>query len=300
MEREAVRLGFMGFGEAGYHFAKGLSQAGLAGMVAYSRSGARAQPGDPLYERAREAGVELVKSPRELCRRAGLIVAVTQGRSALAALRSIRRHLRPAHVYVDASAAPVKAMEKGAGLIGASAAFADAAILGPVPVEGVRVLVLASGPGAAAFRDALNPYGMKIDVMEGPPGAASAMKLIRSVFMKGITGLLFESLEAGERYGIRAALEADIARWIDERPFAQIINRFVGSTAIHGERRMHEMEDVLALLRELKSSTRMTRATHAWFREVARMGLGEAFDGKVPENAAPVIAAVVARRATTK
>lgn len=298
MERKTVRLGFMGFGEAGWHFAKGLSQAGLTGIMAYSRSGARAAPGEPLYERAREAGVGLVKSPRELCKRAELIMAVTQGRSALAALRSVRRYLRPGHVYMDASAAPVKAMEKGAELIGSSAAFGDAAILGPVPVEGLRVLILASGPGAAPFRDALNPYGMNIEVMEGPPGAASAMKLIRSVFMKGITGLLFESLEAAERYGIRAALEEDIARWINERPFSQVINRFVGSTAIHGERRMHEMEDVLALLRGLKSSTRMTRATHAWFKEVAGMGLGEVFGGKVPEKAAPVIQALVERRKT--
>lgn len=293
-----MRLGFMGFGEAGYHFAKGLSQAGLAGMVAYSRTGARAAPGDPLYERARVAGVELVKSPRELCRRAELIMAVTQGRSALAALRSVLRHLRPDHVYVDTSAAAVRSMEKGAGLIGTRAAFGDAAILGPVPVEGLRVLILASGPGAAPFRDALNPYGMNVQVIDGPPGAASALKLIRSVFMKGITGLLLESMEAAERYGIRAALEADIARWIDERPFSQVINRFVGSTAVHAERRMHEMGDVLALLRELKSSTRMTRATHAWFKEMGQMGLGERLGGKIPETIAPVVEALAARDAT--
>jgi 3-hydroxyisobutyrate dehydrogenase-like beta-hydroxyacid dehydrogenase len=288
----------MGFGEAGYHFAKGLSQAGLTGMVAYSRSGARAQPGDPHYERAREAGVELVKSPRELCRRADLIMALTQGRSALAALRSARRHLRPGHVYVDASAAAVKSMEKGAELVGTAAAFCDAAILGPVPVEGLRVLILASGPGAAPFRDALTPYGMNVQVIDGPPGAASALKLIRSVFMKGITGLLFESLEAGERYGIRQALEADIARWIDERPFSQVINRFVGSTAIHAERRMHEMGDVLALLRDLGSSTRMTRATQAWFKEVGELGLNERLGGKVPETVAPVIEALVSKKVT--
>jgi 3-hydroxyisobutyrate dehydrogenase-like beta-hydroxyacid dehydrogenase len=297
MEAKAVRMGFMGFGEAGWHFAKGLAQGGLTGMVAYSRSGARAQPGDPLYGRAREAGVELVKSPRELCRRADLIMAVTQGRSALAALRSVRRHLRPGHVYVDASAAAVKSMEKGAELVGTAAAFGDAAILGPVPVEGLRVLILASGPGAAPFRDALAPYGMNVRVIDGPPGAASALKLIRSVFMKGITGLLLESMEAAERYGIRAALETDIARWIDERPFSQVINRFVGSTAVHAERRMHEMDDVLALLRELKSSTRMTRATHAWFREMGELGLGERWGGKIPETIAPVVEALAARGA---
>jgi 3-hydroxyisobutyrate dehydrogenase-like beta-hydroxyacid dehydrogenase len=240
-----------------------------------------------------DAGVEPVRSPRELCRRADIIMALTPGRSALAAVRSARRYLRPGQVYVDASAAAVKAMEKAAALVGDTAAFADAAILGPVPVEGLRVLIMASGPGAAPFRDALAPYGMNVEVIEGPPGAASAMKLIRSVFMKGITGLLFESLEAAERYGIRAALEADIARWINERPFSQVINRFVGSTAVHAGRRMHEMTDVLALLRELKSSTRMTRATRAWFEQLSRMGLHERFGGAIPQTSAPVIRALV-------
>ena len=60
--------------------------------------------------------------------------------------------------------------------------------------------------------------GTSVNIAPDRPGAASAMKLIRSVFMKGITGLLFESLEAAERYGLRAALEEDIARWINERP----------------------------------------------------------------------------------
>jgi len=298
MEAKKPRVGFMGFGEAGYHFAKGLTRAGLTGLAAYSRSGARAAAGDPVCARAMDAGVELVKSPRELCRRADIIIAVTPGKNALAALRSARRYLRPDHVYVDASAAAVGAMEKAAALIGGKAAFADAAILGPVPLEGVRVLMLASGPGAAPFRDALAPYGTNVQVIEGAPGAASAMKLIRSVFMKGLTGLLLESMEAAERCGIRGALEADISRWVDERPFSQVINRFVGSTAVHAERRMHEMADVLALLRALKSSSRMTRATRAWFREISRMGLHERFGGAVPETIAPVIEALVGKTVT--
>lgn len=296
MEANQLKLGFMGFGEAGYHFAKDLSRAGLTGMVAYSRSGAKAAAGDPVQARAAEAGVELVKSPRELCQRADVILAVTPGKSALAALRSARAHLRPHHVYVDASAASVRIMEKAAGLVEGGAQFADAAILGPVPIDGIKVLMLASGPGAARFHELVTPYGMNIQVIEGGAGAASAMKLIRSVFMKGITGLLFESMEAAQRYGIRSALEADIARWIDERPFAQVINRFLGSTAVHAERRLHEMTDVLALLRDLKSSTRMTRATRDWFREISRMGLHERFGGAVPETIAPVIEALVAEQ----
>jgi 3-hydroxyisobutyrate dehydrogenase-like beta-hydroxyacid dehydrogenase len=284
----------MGFGEAGYHFAKGLSGNGLAGMVAYSRSGVKAGPDDPLRARAAEAGVELVKSPRELCRRTDVVLAVTPGRNALAALRSVRRHLRPDHIYVDLSAASVKAMEKAPSLLEEGAAFVDAAIMGPVPVEGLKVLLLVSGPRAARFRELLAPCGMNVEVVEGESGAASAMKLLRAIFMKGLTGLLFETLEAAQRRGMRGAVEAELVRWMDGTPFAQVIRRFVGSTAIHAGRRAHEMADTIELLRSLGSSTRMTKATRAWFMEVEQLGLSARFGGRVPDSIDPVIEAIVA------
>jgi len=291
-----LRLGFMGFGEAGYHFAKGLSGNGLTGMVAYSRSGAKAAADDPLRARAAEAGVELVKSPRELCRRADVILGVVTGRNALSALRSVRRHLRPEQIYVDLSAASVRTMEKAPALLDEPSVFVDAAIMGPVPVEGLKVLLLVSGPRAGRIRELLAPCGMNIEVVEGGAGAASTMKLLRAIFMKGITGLLFETLEAAQRSGMREAVEAEIVRWMDATPFERVIRRFVSGTAVHAGRRAHEMADTLELLRSLGSSTRMTKATRAWFVEVERMGLAARFGGRIPDGAAPVIEAIVAAR----
>lgn len=296
MTTDTLRLGFMGFGEAGYHFAKGLRDAGLSGIVAYSRSGAKAAADDPLRQRAAEAGVELLASPKALCQRADLIIAVTQGSAALPALRSVKRHLRPGHIYVDASTAAVKTMEQAGRLLQGRAGFVDAAIMGTVPLNGIKVITVASGASAERFRTLLAPYGMNIHVVSDEPGAASAMKLIRSVFMKGVAGLLLESLEAAQRYGIMEAVAADIAGSIDERPFEQIIKRFVCGTAVHAERRVHEMSESLALLRSLGASTRMTRATRAMIVEVAAMGLRERFGGREPDAVKPVIEAVVSAR----
>jgi 3-hydroxyisobutyrate dehydrogenase-like beta-hydroxyacid dehydrogenase len=296
MECAPLRLGFLGFGEAGYHFAKGLARAGLGGIVAYSRSGARARAGDPLLARAAEAGVELLATPAELCRRADLIVSVVPGKNALPALRSLFRHLTPCHLYVDASTASVEAMEKAAAIVEGKASFVDAAIMGPVPIEGTGVLVLASGPGAARFQSLLGPYGMNIQLVGERAGAASAMKLVRSIFMKGLAALLIETLETAQRRGIREAVERDLARWMDDQPFDRVIRRFVCATAVHAGRRVHEMADALRLMRALGASTRMTRATRAVIREIARSGLAERFAGREPDTAAPVIEAIVARR----
>jgi 3-hydroxyisobutyrate dehydrogenase-like beta-hydroxyacid dehydrogenase len=297
MESAPIRLGFLGWGEVAYHFAKGLAQAGLTGIVAYSRSAVKSPEGDARRTRAAEAGVELVATPRELCRRAELIVAVTPGKAALAAARSVRAHLRPGHLYVDASTSAVKTMEQVGELLAGKAEFVDAAIMGPVPLNGIKVLIVVSGAQAERFRELTSPYGMNIQVIGEKPGAASAMKLIRSVCMKGLAAVLIETLEAAQRHGILDFVAADIAGTIDERPFAENVRRLVCGTAVHAERRVHEMADVIALLRDMGSSMRMTRTTRTVLQDVLKMGLRERFGGREPDSIAPVIEAIAAARA---
>ena len=289
-----MRLGLLGFGEVGCRFAQDLTQAGLSDIVAYSRSAARAPAGDPIRIRAALAGVQLAATPRELCRRAEVIIALTPGKAALAAVRSVRKYLRPEQLYVDASSAAVKTMEKAAQLLEGRARFVDAAIMTPVPLNGIKGEVAASGAHADEFRALLAPYGMNVKVVSDKPGGASALKLIRSVCMKGLSAVLLESLEAAERYGVLAATVAGIAETIDERPFAQSMKRYVCGTAVHAERRVHEMADALALLNALGSSTRMTRATRANLVEIGKMGLREKFNAREPATVVAVIEAIVA------
>lgn len=296
MESDRLRLGLMGWGEVARIFAKALAENGLTGIVAYSRSAAAAAPGDPLRESAEAAGVTLAATPADLCERAELIIAVTPGAAALSAVRSVRRHLTQRHIYVDASASSVKSMERAAKLLDGKAGFVDAAIMNSVPLDGIKVPIVASGARANRLRELMTPYGMNIQVVGDRPGAASAMKLIRSVCLKGLGVLLIEALEAAQRHGILEATFADIAGSMDERPFAHIAKRLVCGTAVHAERRVHEMTESLTLLRSLGASIRMTRATRAMLEDVAAMGLRERFGGREPDSIAPVIEAIVQAR----
>ncbi|MGE5526810.1 MAG: DUF1932 domain-containing protein [Rhodospirillaceae bacterium] len=291
---QQVKLGFLGFGEVAYHFARGLTEKGLSGIVAYSRSGARAAHDDPLRARAAEAGVELVARPRDLAERADVIIGVTPGRVALSALRTVRPYLRGDHMYVDGSTAAVETMEKGERLLDGKAAFVDAAIMGSVPLGGIATPIVASGGHAQRFRELFAPYGMNIEVVSEKAGAATAMKLIRSVSMKGLAAVLIEALEAAHRHGILEPVAKSIAASMDERPFEQTIKRYVCGTAVHAERRVHEMSEALDLLRSIGSSSRMTRGTRAKLLDVAGLGLRERFGGREPDSIHPVIEAVVA------
>ena len=291
-----LRLGFIGFGEAASRFAKDLSEAGLSGIVAYSPSAANAPADDPVHAKAAASGVELVPSIKDVCRKSNVVIALTPGKLALPVLRKARRHLTAEHIYVDATTASVKDMEKAAQLLDGGAAFVDAAVMDPVPMNGIKVLTVASGSHAEKFRELLGAYGMNIQVVGTKAGAASSMKLLRSVCMKGLAALLLESLEAAQRYGITEALAADMARFINGRPFEDVMKRFVCGTAIHAGRRVHEVSESLALLKALGAPTRMTRSTRETLQSIADMGLRERFGAREPDAIAPVLDALIEAR----
>lgn len=293
MAATAMRIGFMGFGEAAQLFAHDLCAAGVKEMAAYSPSLARGEARDEVAARAAAAGVELVASPRALARRSELIWSLVPGREALPALRSIRRDLGSNHIYVDASTAAVKHMERAAQLLGGRSHFVDAAIMAPVPLARLKVPIILSGARADAVRDAVAPCGMNVRVIGTEPGAASAMKLIQSVCMKGIAAVLLEALEAAQRKGVLDVVADGIAAQIDERPFAQVIKRYVCGTAVHAERRIHEMDESLGLLRDLGSSRSMTRATRSKIAGIAAMKLREQFGGREPDEIGAVLRAIV-------
>lgn len=289
------RLGLLGFGEAAGRLAKDFSQAGFTSILGYSRSGAKAQPGDPIHQRAQAAGVTLVKTVGTLAKKSDIIIAMTPGKSALPALKKIRKHLRPDHLYVDASSNSAHNMEQAAALVGTAAKFVDASIMGPVDIMGIKVPFVASGPHAAVFRDLMVPHGMVINVVGANPGDASAMKLIRSVLMKGLAGLLLETMEAARRRNILDEVIEDCSVTFNDIPFQKIIRRYIGGTAVHCERRIHEMKECLELLHEMGSSDRNTRNTIAMLRDMVKMGMPEKFPVE-PDSIHPVIDALIAAK----
>lgn len=234
-----------------------------------------------------------MKTPRALCAHADVIIALTSGRAALATLRSVRAHLKPHHLYVDANAVSAKAMEQAAAMLKGKARFVDAALMGAVPHLGIKVVTMLSGEHAEEFRALLAPYGMNLQVVSTRPGAASALKLIRSVMFKGLAGILLESLEAAHRYGMLDVVVKDITGTLDERSFLLNMKRYVCGTAAHAERRVHEMDDAMELLKSLGASTRMSRAAKAMLQDVVKFGLPGHFNHTEPDSMELVMDAII-------
>lgn len=115
-------------------------------------------------------------------------------------------------IYVDCNAvSPATKVAIGNVILGTGAPFVDVGIIGLPPKEGHSPYLHASGPDAARF-GVLNDFGIKVNVMEAPIGAASALKMSYGAITKGITALGSMIMLAATRAGVADKLRAELDR----------------------------------------------------------------------------------------
>lgn len=160
--------------------------------------------------RAATAGMQPV-SP-EMLAEADFLLSVLPPSEALALAERYAPMLRPGMVYADCNAiSPALALRIGAVLAPSGCAYVDAGIIGGPPREdGYTPKIFASGPHAARFA-VLEAHGLKIPVLDGPVGAASALKMSYAGITKGLVALGSAAFLAADRAGAAAALHAELA-----------------------------------------------------------------------------------------
>ena len=255
-------IGFLGFGEAGFHLARGLRGSGAPALIAFDIKAPHGTEDERIRTRAAETGTRLVETPRALAESARVILSVVTASSARDAATSLASDLTADHLYVDLnSVSPAtkqqiaKAMEAGAGR------FVEGAMMAPVSGADHRVPILLNGAWASELRSVLSPYGMRLDVMDGPTGAAAAVKMCRSIVIKGLEALLLEcSLAAGE-YGAADRVYGSLAETYPGMDWRKMANYMIGRVLEHGERRAREMEEVANTLRAAGIEPLMAEAT---------------------------------------
>ncbi|HEX6762488.1 MAG TPA: DUF1932 domain-containing protein [Gaiellaceae bacterium] len=249
------KIAVLGLGEAGGRLAADLAAAG-----------AEVRGFDPVSTAGPDG---VVRAPDAAAAVDGcdVVLSVNSAAAARAAAGSARGALAGGAVYADLNtAAPSLKRELAALLDGA--AFADVALLGPVPARGLGTPALASGSGARSFADVLGPLGMPVDVVSSEAGDAAARKLLRSVFMKGLAAAAVESLEAAAAAGQAAWLESEIAEVIGP----DLLRRLVEGSRAHAVRRIEEMRAASELLDELGVEPHVAAASAEVLARLARLG----------------------------
>jgi 3-hydroxyisobutyrate dehydrogenase-like beta-hydroxyacid dehydrogenase len=288
-----MRIGYLGFGEVGSEFATGFQGPGVSGQVAFDAMREHPALGPTIAARAAAAGTTLLPSPAALAEAADVLFLAVPCAVADDALASLAPFLGGRHLLVDVTASSGEAKKRRAPSVEATgAAFVDVALMGPVSTNGIRVPALVSGPGAETFRERFAPLGMSLEVVSAQAGDASAVKMIRSVFTKGIMALLVEMLVAARRAGVEALALSSVVRTMEEAPFAATANRYVCGVAVHATRQAAEMHEVIATLTELGVEPITAQATLRRLQRIAEAGLREAFQGIRPKGYGEVVEAL--------
>ncbi len=280
----SVKIGFIGFGEAAFNIAKGLKSEGVESIHAYDKFWNVEPQAELVRKRAAEAGVALAASLEELIGGVEMVVSAVSANLAVPIARDSAAFLRKGQLYVDINSAAPTTKVEASEIIADKALFVDAAVMGPVPGNGHRVPILASGTGSELFQETMTPYGMKITVVPGPVGGSSASKMFRSIFMKGFVMLLLETVVASHKYGIEDDVLASIEETLTADSFVKIANGLISRGVIHSERREHEMDEVIATLKDLSVDGIMSEATKKKLRWCTELKLKEHFRGVPPED----------------
>jgi len=259
----------------------GLGEAGSLIAADLAGAGAAVHGYDPA-DVATPQGVERYGDPKAAVRGSGLVMAITAAVDAQAAVAQAWDAIARGTIYADLSTAPPSLKEDlndTATLRGLQ--FADVALMAPVPGRGLATPSYASGAGAVSYAEAVNPFGAQVEVVGDVAGTAATRKLIRSVFMKGLTAVLIEATRTAEAAGEGEWFwehVADVVGDADE----ELLARMVSSTATHSTRRRVEMEAATQLLEILGVDPVMTRSTVESLRRIPEEGVPAVGGDSVP------------------
>lgn len=288
-----LKLGFVGFGEAGYHLAKGLRDAGLRHIYAFDIHAQTPGRGEKIRQRASETAVSLCAANAQLAAECEVLLVTVTASSALEAATQNAPHLTERHLYADLNSVSPALKQSIAQLIAARGArFVEAAIMSPVPPHLHRVPMFLGGAHAQALVELLAPFGMRLEIISEQIGAASATKMCRSIVIKGLEALLFECVLGAAPYGADERVFATLEETMPGVNWQRLASYMVGRVIEHGERRARELEEVAATLRAVGVEPVMTEAIVKRQDWGAALNLLPQFGGKPPDDYRAVVQAI--------
>ncbi len=269
------RVTFLGYGEAARAFVQGWSAAGMPDVSAFDIK--TESPGfarDGMRADYRADGIRGCEELHEAISACDVVFSMVTADQSLAAAEAAARSGIENRLFLDCnSSAPQTKQASCDAIEAAGGKYMDVAVMTPVFPALHRTSVLASGAHADEAEQTMKRLDMNVAVVEGPVGRASAIKLVRSIAVKGMEAIAAEMLVAGRKLGVTDAVIASLDatypgfRWAERGVYA--LDRMM----IHGERRAAEMEEAAKMVAGLDLPATMSEAAARWQALVGAMAL---------------------------
>jgi 3-hydroxyisobutyrate dehydrogenase-like beta-hydroxyacid dehydrogenase len=268
-------VGLVGYGEVGRILAEDLRKQDVK-VSAYDIKLDGEQAG-PLRDHAGIFGVALASSHADLAAKADLIVSAVTASQAVPVAIACAPAVKKGAWFLDFNSASPGAKRRAADLIdGAGGRYVEGAVMTSVPPYRIKVPLLVGGGSAADLAPLLIELGFDAKVASEQLGIASAVKMCRSVMIKGLEAMVIESFTTARAYGVEDAVLASLAETFPginwEKQGAYFFQRVIE----HGRRRSEEVREVAETVREIGLtpwSAQGTAERQAWVADLADEGL---------------------------
>jgi 3-hydroxyisobutyrate dehydrogenase-like beta-hydroxyacid dehydrogenase len=242
-----MHVGFLGFGEVARAFRDSLAGQGISFSAHDILLGDDARA-EPMRAAMRDRQVTIADTPAGL-RDADWVVSAVTADQSLIAVRSLLPHLVQGQVVIDLnSVSPGRKQETAGAVTAAGGSYLDMAVMAPVHPRGHKTPVLLAGEQAEALWGKMAALGFTGRVVGDRAGAATAIKMVRSVFVKGLEAITVEALLAAEASGCFEEIFASLSSSYPGLDLSKTAAYQFERTLKHGVRRAAEMRESAATL----------------------------------------------------
>jgi 3-hydroxyisobutyrate dehydrogenase-like beta-hydroxyacid dehydrogenase len=281
-------IGLVGYGEVGRILAEDLRKNDVR-VTAYDLKLQTDQAG-ALRDHAAAHGVTLATSHTELAASADFIVSAVTASQAVPVAQACAPTIKHGAWFLDFNSASPGAKQRAAALIdGNGGRYVEGAVMTSIPPYRLKVPLLLGGKGAAQFAPLLVALGFNAKVASDELGVASAVKMCRSVMIKGLEAMVIESFTTARAYGVEDAVLASLAETFPGINWEKQAAYFFQRVIEHGRRRSEEVREVAETVREAGLtpwSAQGTAERQAWVADLADQGVfGTKGDGRFARSA---------------
>lgn len=285
-------IAFIGFGEAAQAFVEGFGAARPGRLIGYDLKTDAAETRGPKLAEFAARGVEAAERLADALGEADLAISVVTADQSLAAAQAAAEALRPGARYFDFnSVSPTTKRAAQAALESAGVHYVDVAVAAPVRPGLLRTPLLVSTDRMAEAAVAqLIDLGFNARLIEGGVGRASAIKMIRSIMIKGIEALTAECLLSAYAAGVEDEILASLDGSFPGFGWSDRADYNLDRMMVHGLRRAAEMEESSKTARDLGLGGGMAAATAAWQQRIGALDLS--LPETLPAKARAILAAL--------
>ncbi|KMN08506.1 NAD(P)-dependent oxidoreductase [Pseudomonas helleri] len=239
-----MKIAIVGAGEVGLTYARPWAAAGHDIILCDLKPSATAQAF------AAERGLDIATSVGAIAADCDVVVSCVFGTVSLVVAEQALAHMRKGALYIDMTTADPAQIRIAAEQAAQSGiVYVDVAILGAIALTHEKTNLLGAGPGIEPAQRLYAAIGAPLKAVEGgAAGDAAALKILRSVFTKGLEALTIECFMAAEKQGVTDKLH-DALSDIDQASLRDFLGALIRTHVLHAPRRLKEVEEAERQLR---------------------------------------------------